>query len=469
MSAHPDHNRLGIDAAMKGDLQTAEREFRQALLEHPRHPGVLLNICRLLQMQQRHREAIVLFQDNYQNQKEVQPPPQLSCLVAQSAMALSDDGLVIDLLSDLSEADAQYPEVAIPLSEACLRRGQIDLAKHALEQALRRNPSDPSLLTNLAIVTSEKGDYEQAEILYRKVIAGHPQHFLGHFNLGKFLALLGHVDSARQCFQTCLKIVPGAPEAEQALLELSEQDSENKDNRSVSLLQSSYAAIEKEDWQAALQNLTESKDILDPIRWKAAVCELPQDYQNKLGNPLEYSPTDVVKIEQLYESNDEVLQQLIQEIKRKDSLVWNRAGKPTREGYQTHEILAGNESKIWSELKQRLKASLHKFIKSNSSIYTNLDKETMQLSGWAVILKTGGFQKRHIHPEAKVSGVLYLSVPKETSSQDTDEGNLLFSTKQPLAVSPIAGQVVIFPSYMPHETIPQKSGDDRICIAFNAI
>jgi hypothetical protein len=93
----------------------------------------------------------------------------------------------------------------------------------------------------------------------------------------------------------------------------------------------------------------------------------------------------------------------------------------------------------------------------------------MQLSGWAVILKTGGFQKRHIHPEAKVSGVLYLSVPKETSSQDTDEGNLLFSTKQPLAVSPIAGQVVIFPSYMPHETIPQKSGDDRICIAFNAI
>ena len=71
MSAHPDHNRLGIDAAMKGDLQTAEREFRQALLEHPRHPGVLLNICRLLQMQQRHREAIVLFQDNYQNQKEV--------------------------------------------------------------------------------------------------------------------------------------------------------------------------------------------------------------------------------------------------------------------------------------------------------------------------------------------------------------------------------------------------------------
>ena len=453
---------------MKGDLQTAEREFRHALVEHPKHPGILLNICRLLQMQQRHREAIQLFQENYQNLKDIQPPPQLSCLVAQSAMALSDDGLVIDLLSALSAADAQYPEVALPLSEACLRRGQIDQAKHALEQALRKNPSDPSLLTNLAIITSEKGDYEQAEILYRKVIAGHPQHFLGHFNLGKFLALLGQIDSARQCFQTCLSIVPGAPEAEQALLELSDQDIESKDNHQASALQSSYAAIEQEDWQTACEILTKHKDSLDLVRWKAAVCELPQNYQSKLGNPLEYSPTDTVKIEQLYESNNEVIQQLIKDIKNKDSLVWNRAGKPTREGYQTHEILTGNESKIWAELKQRLEESLRKFIEDNSFISNNIGKKPMRLSGWAVILKKGGFQKRHIHPEALISGVFYLDVPKETSSQDTDEGNLLFSTKQPLAVSPKAGQVVIFPSYMPHETIPQESNEDRICIAFNA-
>ena len=470
MPAYPDHNRLGIDAAMKGDLQTAEREFRKALLEHPKHPGILLNICRLLQMQQRHHEIITLFQDNYPHRAKIQPPPQLSCLIAQSAIALSDDDLVIDLLSNLSGADAQYPEVAIPLSEACLRRGQLNQAQLVLEQALQKNPGDPSLLTNLAIVTSERGDYEQAEILYRKVIAGQPNHFLGHFNLGKFLALLGHVDSARQCFRTCLNIVPGAPEAEQALLELSEQDdAETTSNYRASALQLSYAAIEKKDWEAALQNLSESKDLIDPIRWKAAVCELPQDYQNKLGNPLEYSPTNVVKIEQLFESDDGTLQELIKDIKRKASLVWNRAGKPTREGYQTHEILAGNKSKIWSELTQRLETSLYKHIKNNSSIYGSLDKKSMRLSGWAVILKKGGFQKRHIHPEAKVSGVLYLSVPKETSSPDMDEGNLLFSTLKPMAVSPIAGQVVIFPSYMPHETIPQESSDERICIAFNAV
>ncbi len=91
-----------------------------------------------------------------------------------------------------------------------------------------------------------------------------------------------------------------------------------------------------------------------------------------------------------------------------------------------------------------------------------------ELSGWAVVLNEGGFQKRHIHPEAIVSGVVYIKLSEETKDKTLSAGNILFhlNTKQ-ILITPEEGLVILFPGYLAHETIPLEQSDERICIAFN--
>ena len=91
-----------------------------------------------------------------------------------------------------------------------------------------------------------------------------------------------------------------------------------------------------------------------------------------------------------------------------------------------------------------------------------------KLSGWGVVLSKDGYQKRHIHPEAVVSGVIYIKLSDECIDKSLSEGNLLLHSYQDdVMLTPEEGLVVLFPSYLGHETIPLSADHERICIAFN--
>ena len=467
-AASQDHNRAGVEAAMRGDLGSAEQSFRRAFQQTPSNPGVFLNLTRLLQMQKRHRELIQLFRTSFSKRELNNLPSPLKCMVAQSAYQISDYKLIIDLLADIETQYRQRADITIPLSEAYLRSGLLSEAKSILQNALLSSPSDPSLMTNLAIVETEQGQYKAAEILYQKVTQLYPSQFLGYYNLGRFYQTLGRVDEARQAFEMCLKLVPNAPEAKKALNELdaaanhSASSTQDEDG-----LQGCYSAIEAKKWQLACDRLRALQHHVDHIRWVAAICELPQEWQSEFGNPTTYEPSHLVQTTQLFKTTDGLLTTLIEEIRNLDSLVWNRAGKPTREGFQTHEILAGGSTAAIQTLNQSLTIALKSYIEKGPDLPLPVQPDPDSISGWGVILKTSGYQKRHIHPEANISGVLYLSVDETTASETSPEGNLLFSTPNPLQITPKAGRVVLFPSFLPHETIPFTSTAERICIAFN--
>ena len=465
-TASQDHNRAGVEAAMRGDLGSAEQAFRRALQESPKNPGVFLNITRLLQMQKRDRELLQLFKASFSDSEHNSLPGPLKCMLAQSAYQISDYQLIIHLLEDIESQQQQQPEVTIPLSEAYLRSGQLTAAKTILQRALRYSPTDPSLMTNMAIVEMEQGHYQAAETLYQQVTQLYPNQFLGHYNLGRFFQTLGRIDQARLAFEICLKLVPHAQEAQKALEELAAASNQH-DPSMQDGLQVCYSAIEAKQWQLACDQLRRLQDRVDPIRWTAAICELPEQWQTEFGDPSTYAPTRLVQTTQLFDHNDGLLTTLIKDIRNHDSLVWNRAGKPTREGFQTHEMLAGSRSPAVQTLSQALKTALRNYIDHGPNLPRPVQPDPESLSGWAVILKPSGFQKRHIHPEASISGVFYLSVDETTESETLPDGNLMFSTPTPLQVPPKAGRVVIFPSFLPHETIPHTGSTERICIAFN--
>jgi tetratricopeptide (TPR) repeat protein len=97
------------------------------------------------------------------------------------------------------------------------------------------------------------------------------------------------------------------------------------------------------------------------------------------------------------------------------------------------------------------------------------------LNAWAVVYPGHGRQVAHIHEEGWLSGVYYVSAPK--TCEDVRDGCLVLGAiEEGLNVDPpwgiryirpAPGRLVLFPSYIPHATIPTGSTDKRICIAFD--
>jgi hypothetical protein len=102
----------------------------------------------------------------------------------------------------------------------------------------------------------------------------------------------------------------------------------------------------------------------------------------------------------------------------------------------------------------------------------------MRLHGWFVRLLTGGHQQSHNHPFGWMSGCLYLQMPEHAAS---GEGAIEFgldsgayprlSERQGPTVlhQPKPGQVAFFPSSAYHRTIPFRSDEERLCIAFDLL
>ena len=151
--------------------------------------------------------------------------------------------------------------------------------------------------------------------------------------------------------------------------------------------------------------------------------------------------------------------------------MWDRAGKPTRHGAQSHELLGRRGiHKSLDVLVDQLVSLVYSHQSREIESLTGHWDSPIRLSGWSVVLNNGGFQKRHIHPEAKFSGVFYVKIPDTSTDSTSNSGDLrLFGCSEiaPLTITPSQGSAVIFPSYMPHETIPLVNTQPRICIAFN--
>jgi len=97
---------------------------------------------------------------------------------------------------------------------------------------------------------------------------------------------------------------------------------------------------------------------------------------------------------------------------------------------------------------------------------------------WSVRLRSQGYHTNHIHSQGWISSALYVALPREVREGDDDAGCIQFGvppfpTSVPLAprrvVRPAVGELVLFPSYMWHGTVPFSSDEPRITVAFDVV
>lgn len=101
--------------------------------------------------------------------------------------------------------------------------------------------------------------------------------------------------------------------------------------------------------------------------------------------------------------------------------------------------------------------------------------DAIGLHAWAVELRGDGRQVAHLHPDAWLSGVLHVEVP----SLQAPAGALEFAGPDGVLdaccavrsrrIQPVAGTLVVFPSFLWHATVPTESPQPRLSLAFDAV
>jgi hypothetical protein len=94
---------------------------------------------------------------------------------------------------------------------------------------------------------------------------------------------------------------------------------------------------------------------------------------------------------------------------------------------------------------------------------------------WSVRLRAGGRHSNHVHPQGWISSALYIALPEKMAGEDGDAGwltlgqpddKLRLSLTPWRKIEPKPGQLVLFPSWMWHGTVPFAEGE-RLSVAFD--
>ncbi|HTB87316.1 MAG TPA: putative 2OG-Fe(II) oxygenase, partial [Steroidobacteraceae bacterium] len=97
---------------------------------------------------------------------------------------------------------------------------------------------------------------------------------------------------------------------------------------------------------------------------------------------------------------------------------------------------------------------------------------------WSVRLHRAGYHTSHVHPRGWISSACYIQLPDSMTAGNTAEGILSFgspgmittpSLDAELSVRPELGQLVLFPSYFWHGTLPFHSEQPRLTVAFDVV
>lgn len=133
---------------------------------------------------------------------------------------------------------------------------------------------------------------------------------------------------------------------------------------------------------------------------------------------------------------------------------------------------------LWKE--QIFKPLLDETLNAAQIIANNLSsKEIPQMvirTMWGNINPKGGFNFAHVHPSGWMSGIYYIQLPPKNNElifQDPRSARMMDFQRSSLindeyfSYYPKAGELLLFPSWLPHFVRPNTSDENRISISFN--
>ena len=232
--------------AGEGLIEEALSRFEQALAAAPENPEVIEAVGRALLNLDRLEEAEASFLDALELDPEWVAPRMGLALVA---LRRDEPFKIVHHLERAMEADPEYPDAYVELGRYYGSMAEPALAKATFERWTARHPEDADMLINAGLTAFDAADYaqalefferavevasgeeqkngartfrantldmlgryEEAVEAYEEVIAGTPEWWEAHANLGICHARNGRPERAEAAFRRGLEDCPGSPE-----------------------------------------------------------------------------------------------------------------------------------------------------------------------------------------------------------------------------------------------------------------
>lgn len=401
-----------LDRATAAGVRGAEIDFNRA--------SALMKLYRFEEGEALLRSSIARSPSNADAQK----------LLAQFRFMRGDS----DFASDLAAATAAHPgDAALQLAYGQVLHGanRIGDAEETLRTALHYCPNS-RLLGLLATVYQEGGRFDEALATAQRAVAVDPEDDLLSDYVIDALMSLGRADEALPLIAAARKRLP------------------------------------TNQWYIAVE---------------ATAARL-------LGNPRYEYLCDYSEMIRIYEldppdgwnSMDAFHQDLLPVLRARHKFQQHPLDQSLRSGTQTPRNLIGDPDPVI----QGFISALHKPIAAYREAIGRDRQHPLRsrnsgrsvLTGcWSVRLKKGGFHVNHVHPEGWISSAYYAEVPEEVADEDAKSGWIKFGeTRYPVPgaeverlVQPVAGRLVLFPSYLWHGTTPIHGDKPRMTLAFDVV
>ena len=485
-----------------GDLSGAEKSLRQALKLQPQSVAARVGLSGVLNELGRPEEAQALLQQGLT--QSLRDPKQKAALEhnlgtslklqrrSQEALAAFDRanmlapelpslhynrGGVLQQLGRIDEAIESYRRaIAVdPLSMGAhfelnallYRKGNDDLFLRSYDEAASRarRPAALSLQKGEFLLRLQR--FEEARDAFAKASALEPRSAGALNGLGLANAGLKQFDCAVQAYEHSLKLAPNDPTTygnlAGALLQAGETAQALRHaEKSVALKPLDQGGLAMLDLALRANEDARADTLCDYSRFVQVFDLEPPD---GFRDMVEFNDALNAYLDRLHVDKREHFDQTL------------------RGGTQTLARLFDAGHDLVEGLRARIEAAIAIYISRMSNEESHplfgRKRDGFAFAGsWSSRLHDCGFHTNHIHPKGWISSCYYVAVPDVARDEGTKQGWLKlgepsFDTplKDPVrrAIQPIAGRLVLFPSYMWHGTIPFHSGQSRTTIAFDAV
>jgi tetratricopeptide (TPR) repeat protein len=486
---------LGSALHRTANLASAAQAFRDLLQIMPAHVpaklalgGVLIDAKRPVEAEEPLRAAL----------GQPAPPPLKAALHTNLALALRRQRKDEEALENYDRAEAlnpALPQLGLHRAEALQNLGRYDEAIGAYQSALAQEPLNPllhSFYNDLLYRLNRTGEYlksydrvpksrelqlgkasflssqglgEEACTVYYELLAKNPDDRAAAVGVGRALILQKRYGEAAAAFDQVLA----------------------RNGRDADLLRhAAEVALLRQDPQKALalceRGLAGARYDQDLLAVMSAGLRMMQDERDEALNGYD-TLIQVFDLEppQGFSSMDSFNAELDAYLGRLHPKTREYPGQSLRGGTQTPDHIFGAGHDLVERLQQRIAEAAGRYIvglngDENHPFLSRRTRGFHYAGSWSSRLTDRGFHVNHVHPDGWISSCYYVSVPDAAKDQQAKEGWIkfgepAFDLKIPIrrCIQPVAGRLVLFPSYMWHGTIPFHSAAARTTIAFDAV
>lgn len=387
---------------------------------------------------------------------------------------------------------AAYGQFQLNLANCCYALGEFTAAIEKYRQHLDRQPDHLSCRSNLAMALEREFQFDEAASQWRQLAERDPAN-------ARWWTLLGALELRRENLNA----------ADQALNRAAQLGAEDE----VYLVNRASLLFEQKQFEASLAVLRQQPTLsgrpdIEQLRFlnryqsgqfelcikqipaliaaghrsaaMVALSLLPQAYleNDDVAAATAANDFDALVSRSAIALGANACAELVQHISNHPSLTFEPVTTSTHNGSQTQSLLIPGHPVV-QDLLEKVCQQVRNYVArlaASPGPYASLIPDRGRIKIWAVALSHGGYQGSHMHPHGIISGVYYLSVPKSADPRQgalelgCPESKFNRSVTPQVSLQPVSsGDLLIFPSWCFHRTLPFSSVNQRVSVAFDVV